>query len=333
MEKLRQDLLNLIDPSVNMTLKETNGLTHLGYDDEKDIVVIEVLVEKNIDKTEELRKEIIKLVKIKHQYKGIKLELTEKRVRNSIVNSGITCIGIISGKGGVGKSSVAANIAYRFMKKGYQTALIDADIYGSSIPDLLELPHQQPYANEEQKIIPIKKESLEVISTEFFTQPHEPVIWRAGMLHSMLEYFFYETAWDKKTKVLIIDFPPGTGDVMLDINQYVKNPKMLLVTTPHRAATEVATKAGIAASKMNQEIIGIIENMSYYHDEETNKKHYIFGKDGGLKAAKELEVELIAQIPIAVPKEHHSLYEITEIAGKVYNDIVDYLIYTLDIKK
>lgn len=333
MENLKNDLLKLIDPSVNLTLQETKGLSHLGYDDENDVVVIEILLEKNIEETEKLRKEIIKIVKINHKHKGIKLNITEKKVHYSIANSGITCIGIISGKGGVGKSSVAANIAYRFMKKGYQTALIDADIYGSSIPDLLDLGHQQPYANEEQKIIPIKMENMEVLSTEFFTQHHEPVIWRAGMLRSMLEYFFHETAWNPKTNVIIVDFPPGTGDVMLDFRDFVKNPKMLLVTTPHPAAASVAKKAGIAAQKMEQDIIGIIENMSYFKDEETNKKHYIFGQNGGLTTASSLGVELLAQIPIEVPKHHTCLYELTEESGKVYNDIVDYLIFNLDIKK
>lgn len=332
MENLKKDLLELIDPSVNEKLSKTKGLAHLGYDDEKDIVYIEVLVEQKIEATESLRKEIIKLVKSKHNHKGIKLEINERKIHDSIANSGIPCIGIISGKGGVGKSSVSANIAYRLMKKGIQTALIDADIYGSSIPELLEMEHQNPLMDQNGKIIPLKKEKLEVISTDFFTQEHEPVIWRAGMLHKMLEYFFFDTAWNPLTKVIIIDFPPGTGDVMLDMNNFVKNPKMLLVTTPHPASTNVATKAGIAASKMNQELIGVVENMSYFKDEETQKKHYIFGKDGGLQAAQTLGVELIAQIPIAVPKHNQCIFDISEENGKIYDDIVDYLIYSQGIK-
>lgn len=332
MENLKKDLLELIDPSVNEKLSVTKGLAHLGYDDEKDVVLIEILVEQKIDSTENLRKEIIKLVKGKYKYKGIKLEINERKIHESIANSGIPCIGIISGKGGVGKSSVAANIAYRLMKKGIQTALIDADIYGSSIPELLEMEHQNPYMNENGKIIPLKKESLEVISTDFFTQEHEPVIWRAGMLHKMLEYFFFDTAWNPLTKVIIIDFPPGTGDVMLDMNNFVKNPKMLLVTTPHPASTNVAIKAGIAANKMNQEILGVVENMSYYKDDETQKNHYIFGKDGGLTAAKNLGVELIAQLPISVPKHHQCIFEITEENGKIYDDIADFIVFSQNIK-
>ena len=151
-EELKQELLQLADPSVSMTLEKTEGLTHFGYDEENDVVVIEVLVEKEIPQTEQLKRDIIKLVKVKYGHKGIKLSIEEKKVRTCIANSGIPVIGIISGKGGVGKSSVAANIAYRFMKKGYQTAVIDADVYGSSIPDLLGIEHTQPYATEDEKL-------------------------------------------------------------------------------------------------------------------------------------------------------------------------------------
>lgn len=280
MENLKQDLLQLIDPSLMVTLEKSGGLSHLGYDEENDVVVMEILVDKSIPETEKLRKEIIKLVKIKYGHKGIKLTINEKKVRTSIANTNIPVIGIISGKGGVGKSSVASNIAYRFMKKGYQTALIDADIYGSSIPDLLGMEPTPVTGTEDEQIIPLKYEQMEVMSTDFFTEHHEPVIWRAGMLHSMLEYFFNQTAWDPHTKVIVVDFPPGTGDIMLDFRTFCKDPAMLLVTTPHPAAATVAIKAGIAAKKMNQHIVGIIENMSFFEDEALNK-HYVFGKDGG----------------------------------------------------
>ena len=332
MDKLKQDLLQLIDPSVMMTLEKTGGLSHLGLDEESDVVLIEVLVDKKIPATDQLRSEIIKLVKIKYGHKGIKLTINEKKVRTSIANTNIPVIGIISGKGGVGKSSVASNIAYRFMKKGYQTALIDADIYGSSIPDLLGIAQQEMIANDDEQIIPLKYENMEVMSTDFFTNHHEPVIWRAGMLHSMLEYFFNQTAWDPHTKVIIVDFPPGTGDIMLDFREFCKNPKMLLVTTPHPAAAIVAIKAGIAAKKMNQDLVGIIENMAYFEDEQHNK-HYVFGKDGGLNASSALMTPLLAQIPLAIPTKHQCLFDIAEPNGKIYNDIVDYLIYTLEITK
>lgn len=329
---LKNEILDLIDPSNNKTLRESNGLTFLGYDEENDIIKMEIVVDEKNEETENLRKEIIKLVKIKYQHRGIKIDINEKKMVNSIFNSNVTIIGIISGKGGVGKSSLAANIAYRFMKKGYQTALIDADIYGSSIPDLLKVPDQQVYADENENLIPLKYEDLELISTEFFTKHNEPVIWRGSMLNNMLNYFFFQTAWNRSTRVVIIDFPPGTGDIMLDINSFVKKPQMLLVTTPHNASSNVAVKAGIAAQKMNQNIIGVVENMSYFVAPD-KKKYYIFGKDGGTSAAKQLEAELITQIPIEAPKGNNCLYDITQDAGLAINDIVDYLIFNLDIKK
>lgn len=333
MEELKNDILDLIEPTTNKTIREAKALSFFDIDTENDIVKMELLVEEKNKAVENLRKEIVKLVKIKYKHRGIKIDISERKVHDSIFNSNVKVIGIISGKGGVGKSSIAANIAYRFTKKGYQTALIDADIYGSSIPELLNIPHQQVYGNDEQKIIPINYEGLEIMSTDFFTENHEPVIWRGAMLNNMLNYFFFQTAWNKATRVVIIDFPPGTGDIMLDINSYLDKPSMLLITTPHKASAGVAVKAGIASQKMNQNILGIVENMSYYLDKETKKKHYIFGKDGGKNISQTLGVEMIAEIPIEVPKNNNCLYDLTQTAGQAIDDIVDYLIYQLDIKK
>ncbi len=333
MEELKNEILNLIDPTTNKTLRDANALSFFDIDEENDIVKMEILVEEKNDAVESLRKEIVKLVKIKYQHRGVKIDINERKVHDSIFNTNVKVIGIISGKGGVGKSSIAANIAYRFMKKGYQTALIDADIYGSSIPNLLNINKQPVFGNEDQKIIPIKFEDMELISTDFFTESNEPVIWRGSMLNNMLNYFFFQTAWNKATRVVIIDFPPGTGDIMLDINSYLSKPNMLLVTTPHKASANVAIKAGLASQKINQNIVGIIENMSYYQDKETKKKLYIFGKDGGKEISKQLGVELLAEIPIETPKNNNCLYDLTQAAGRAIDDVVDYLIYNLEIKK
>mgnify|MGYP003294878788 CR=1 FL=1 len=167
------------------------------------------------------KRSLAKLIKIDEGHKGIKLEIEENRVFGSITKQPINFIGVISGKGGVGKSSVAANIAYRLMKKGYDVGIIDADIYGASLPTILEVPHANPHFTDDQKIIPLFKDNMEIISTEFFTDPSQPVIWRGGMLNSMLNHFFYDVKWRPDTKFIIIDFPPGTGDITLDIkNDY-----------------------------------------------------------------------------------------------------------------
>lgn len=328
LDLLKTKIEAIIDPSNNQTIKENNALKHIGYDDEKDIVTLLVTMHK-IGEPEEttFKRAIAKLVKIDEGHAGIKIEIEESKVFGSITKQPINFIGIISGKGGVGKSSVAGNIAYRLMKKGYDVGIIDADIYGASLPTILEVPHANPHFTEDQKIIPLFKDNMEIISTEFFTDPSQPVIWRGGMLNSMLNHFFYDVKWRPDTKFVIIDFPPGTGDITLDIKNIVPQAKMLLVTTPHPSASHVAVKAGHACRSLNHELLGVIENMSYYTNPVNGQKEYIFGQGGGLAVAKQLETELIAQLPIAQPKKHQDIFEIDEPNGQIYDQIADFIIF------
>ena len=327
LDELRSLLENLIDPSLGKILKETDGIKHLGYDDKKDVIVLIVAMGKLGDIEEKsLRRRIARLVKIDCGYTGLKLQMEEIKVLNSIARSKIKFIGIISGKGGVGKSTVTGNIANRLAKKGHHVGVIDADIYGSSMPTVLNFEHKNPHYDDEGKIIPLKKDNIELISTEFFTSPSEPVIWRGAMLNSMISHFFYDVKWHDKTEYVIIDFPPGTGDITMDIKNIVPQTKMLLVTTPHPSACHVAVKSGHAATKLGHEIIGIIENMSYYVNPINNQREYIFGQGGGRKIAEQLNTELIAQIPIGQSKSNTDLFEITEIQGKIYDEIADFII-------
>lgn len=327
LDELRNLLENLIDPSLGKTLKETDGIKHLGYDDKKDVIVLIVAMGKLGDIEEKsLRRRIARLVKIDCGYTGLKLQMEEIKVLNSIARSKIKFIGIISGKGGVGKSTVTGNIANRLAKKGHHVGVIDADIYGSSMPTVLNFEHKNPHYDDEGKIIPLKKDNIELISTEFFTSPSEPVIWRGAMLNSMISHFFYDVKWHDKTEYVIIDFPPGTGDITMDIKNIVPQTKMLLVTTPHPSACHVAVKSGHAATKLGHEIIGIIENMSYYVNPINNQREYIFGQGGGRKIAEQLNTELIAQIPIGQSKSNTDLFEITETQGKIYDEIADFII-------
>ena len=327
MEDLKLQLEQLNDPSVGKTLKETYGIKHIGYDDEKDVVILIIAMGKiGGDEEKALRRAIAKVVKIDNGYTGIRLQMEESKIFNSITKKNVKFIGIISGKGGVGKSNVAANIAYRLMKKGYDVGVIDADIYGSSIPTILEVPHANPHFTEDQKIIPLFKDNMEIISTEFFTDPSQPVIWRGGMLNSMLNHFFYDVKWRPDTKFVIIDFPPGTGDITLDIKNIVPQAKMILVTTPHPSASHVAVKAGHACRSLNHELLGVIENMSYFTNPINGQKEHIFGQGGGVAVAQALETELIAQIPIAQPTKHQDIFEIDEPNGQIYDQIADFII-------
>ncbi len=327
LEGLKSKIELIIDPSNGHTIKDNNALKHVGYDDEKDVVTVLVTMHKigGEDETK-FKREIAKLVKIDEGHKGIKLEIEENRVYGSITKQPINFIGVISGKGGVGKSNVAANIAYRLMKKGYDVGVIDADIYGSSIPTILEVPHANPHFTEDQKIIPLFKDNMEIISTEFFTDPSQPVIWRGGMLNSMLNHFFYDVKWRPDTKFVIIDFPPGTGDITLDIKNIVPQAKMILVTTPHPSASHVAVKAGHACRSLNHELLGVVENMSYFTNPINGQKEHIFGQGGGVAVAQALETELIAQIPIAQPTKHQDIFEIDEPNGQIYDQIADFII-------
>lgn len=327
MKRLREHLDNIIDPSLKQTLKQTNGIKHLGYDSEKDTITLVVAMGKAGGENEKLlRQAIARLVKIDFKHRGLKLELEEHKIINSITHSKTVFIGIASGKGGVGKSTVASNIAYRLMKKGYHVGVMDADIYGSSIPTLLEIPHQNPRYTEDKKIIPLIKDNLEVISTEFFTTPSQPVIWRGAMLNSMLSHFFYDVKWNPKTDFMIIDMPPGTGDISLNIHSFVPQTLMIIITTPHQSASHVAIKAGFASKKMNHDLLGVIENMSYYINPISKEPDHIFGTGGGEMVAEALETELITKIPIAQPKYHLNIYELDEQNGLIYDYIADYII-------
>lgn len=328
LEELRLLLEEIVDPTINMTLKESEGIKHLGYDEDKDLITLIVGIGELGGKNETiLRRNVAKVVKIDAKFKGLRLQIEESKVYNSITRSKVKFIGIISGKGGVGKSNIACNIAYRLHKKGFKVGIIDADIYGSSVPSILDIEHKHPSYTPDNKIIPLVKDGIEVISTEFFTDVSQPVIWRGGMLNSMLSHFFYDTSWQPNIDYVIIDFPPGTGDVTLDVKNIVPQAKMLLVTTPNIEASGVAVKAGLAMKNLNHEVLGVIENMSYYINPVNNEKEYIFGKGGGNLLTEKLGCELIAQLEISRPIHHHDLYELDENNGRLFDFICDYIVF------
>lgn len=325
---LTKQLNEIVDPSNQMTIGETESIKHISYDEEKDLVILTIAMGRLGGEAEKkFRRDIARVVKIDCGFNGLQLQLDESKIFGSITQKPIYFIGIISGKGGVGKSSVAANIAYRMARRNIKVGVIDADVYGSSLPTIFEVPHQNPKFDESKKILPVENNGIELISTEFFTNPGQPVLWRGGMLNSMISHFFYDVKWHDDTKFVIVDFPPGTGDITLDIKSIIPQAKMLIVTTPHPSASHVAIKAGHAAKTLGHEILGVIENMSFFVNPINKEKEYIFGQGGGLQVAQGLESELIAQIPIAQPQHHQDLFEIEEENGKVYDEIVDYILF------
>jgi ATP-binding protein involved in chromosome partitioning len=194
-------------------------------------------------------------------------------------------IAVCSGKGGVGKSSLAANLAAALSQLGRATGVLDADVYGHSIPHLFDL-HQKPVLVD-RMIVPPVKDDLKLMSIGFFLEGNEPVMWRGPMLHKALEQFLTDVHWGE-LDFLVVDMPPGTGDVPMSLAQLLPRAEVVVVTTPQPAAQEVAARAATMARKTNMRVIGVIENMS----------GEIFGRGGGGRLAEELEVPLLGSIPL-----------------------------------
>lgn len=216
--------------------------------------------------------------------------------------SGVRFIAIASGKGGVGKSTVTVNLAAALARQGKKVGIIDADIYGFSVPDMMGIEERPELVNK--RIVPVERYGVKVISMGFFVEDNAPIIWRGPMLGKMLRNFFQEVDWGE-IEFMLLDLPPGTGDVALDVHQMIPQSKEIVVTTPHATAAFVAARAGAMAIHTDHEVLGVIENMSYYVDK-TGDKAYIFGRGGGAKLAEELHTELLAQIPLGAPDNHPS---------------------------
>ncbi|GMQ98682.1 MAG: P-loop NTPase [Acidimicrobiia bacterium] len=203
-------------------------------------------------------------------------------------------IGVASGKGGVGKSSVTTNLSVALAGHGKKVGIIDADVWGFSIPKMMGVERAPSVL--EDILLPPRAHGVSVISMDFFVQPDQAVVWRGPMLHKALEQFLVDVHWGE-LDYLLIDMPPGTGDVAISISQYLPRGEILLVTTPQPAAQRVAVRAGLMAHKVNQDIIGVVENMSWFTGDDA-KRYEIFGEGGGQRLADELEVPLLGQIPL-----------------------------------
>ncbi len=206
-------------------------------------------------------------------------------------------IAISSGKGGVGKSTIAVNLAITLKNMGLKVGLIDTDIYGPSMPILLGKRDATPTADENKKIIPIENYGLKFISFGLFTKEDDAVIWRGPMLGGVLNQFFFDVNWGE-LDYLILDLPPGTGDVPLSIMQNLVVDGAIIVSTPQDVALLDSKKGLQMFNKLELPIIGLVENMSSFICHNCNQEHHIFGKDGVKKAAKKLNVPFITEIPL-----------------------------------
>src|SRR5689334_17486082 len=209
----------------------------------------------------------------------------------------VICVG--SGKGGVGKSSLTVNLAAALSAEGKRVGVLDADVWGYSIPRMLGLGGQRPKVSDQRKILPLEAHGLKVMSIGFFIKEDEAVVWRGPMLHKALTQFLEDVAWGT-LDYLLIDLPPGTGDVSMTLAQLLPMAKFVLVTTPQAAAQKVARRAAEMAHKVDLEIAGVIENMSVFTTP-AGERFAIFGEGGGQLLADELDVPLIGKVPLTMP--------------------------------
>jgi ATP-binding protein involved in chromosome partitioning len=194
-------------------------------------------------------------------------------------------LAVCSGKGGVGKSTLAANLAVALAQRGKQVGILDADVYGHSIPHVLGI-HQKPVLVDKM-IVPPVKHDLKLMSIGFFLDDNQPVMWRGPMLHRALEQFLSDVHWGQ-LDALVVDMPPGTGDVAISLGQLLPRAETIVVTTPQPAAQEVASRAGVMAQKTGMRLIGVVENMS----------GDVFGSGGGQQLADELGIPLLGSVPL-----------------------------------
>jgi ATP-binding protein involved in chromosome partitioning len=201
---------------------------------------------------------------------------------------------IASGKGGVGKSSVTTNLAIALAQRGKSVGVLDADVWGFSIPKMLGVDRAPVVIDE--MLLPPEAHGVRCISIGFFADEDQPVIWRGPMLHKALEQFLTDVYWDEPD-YLLVDLPPGTGDVSISLAQMLPHAEMYVVTTPQPAAQRVAQRAGFMAHKVNLKVKGIIENMTWFTGDD-GARYEIFGSGGGALLSESLEVPLLGQVPL-----------------------------------
>lgn len=309
----KEDIINSLSlvklPGDNITLIESKLI--------KNIVVFgdEVIIDLEIKNPSlQYRKKIeVDILKIIHQkvYKKAKIKInvsidkskTESLNTKPKIKDITSIIAISSGKGGVGKSTIASNISVELAKMGFSVGILDADIYGPSIPLMMDVENMKPLSineGDKVKIKPIENYSVKILSIGFFTKPSQAVIWRGPMAAKALSQMIFDSAWGK-LDFLIIDLPPGTGDIHLSIVQSLPLDGAVVISTPQNVALEAARK-GISMftqENINVPVLGIIENMSYFSPKEfPDKKYFIFGKSGAKNLSVDLDVPFLGEIPI-----------------------------------
>ncbi|PGS52770.1 Mrp/NBP35 family ATP-binding protein [Bacillus sp. AFS041924] len=338
------------EPFLNKSLVELDAVKEISIKEEKKHVSVKIaLLKTGTAEQMQIQTQIVQLLKqngadtvgirfteFTEEEKSQFVEKNQEQSSLSLLdNKKVQFLAIASGKGGVGKSTVSVNLAVALARLGKKVGIIDADIYGFSVPDMMGITTRPVIRGE--RIIPVDRFGVKVISMGFFVEDNSPIIWRGPMLGKMLQQFFTEVEWGD-LDYLLLDLPPGTGDVALDVHSMLPSCKEIIVTTPHPTASIVAARAGVMALKTNHEIIGVVENMSYFESKKTGEKEYVFGKGGGERLANELQTTLLGQLPLQQPDWEEedfapSIYDKDHPTGKIYTTIAKQVVEKIVLNK
>ena len=262
---------------------------------------------------------------------------------NPFLSARTRVLAVASGKGGVGKSSITTNLSIALARAGYSVAAVDADVWGFSMPRMLGI--DRPPVVIDTLIVPPSAHGVKLVSMGFFAREDQPVIWRGPMLHKALEQFLTDVWWGEP-QFLVVDMPPGTGDVSLSMAQFLPRAEVVVVTTPQAAAQKVAQRAAYMAQKVNLTVTGVIENMSWFRGDD-GKAYEIFGSGGGRELADALGVPLLGQVPLvpelreggdvgqpimAAQPDSEASKVFAEIARRLYEDLAPKRVYRKELR-
>ncbi len=314
-ERVEQALSEVNDPELHKSLTELNMVQSIEIDGGQIAVTIALTTQgcplKDVisgDVEEKLRS-LDGVTDVQVQMTAMTKEQRDELFGNKLSapllaeTSKTRIIGVASGKGGVGKSTVTVNMAVALKQMGYDVAVLDCDIYGFSIPRMVGIEGSRPTVID-GKIIPLPAHGLKVISMGNFVEDNTPVVWRGPMLGKILRQFLNDVVWGEPD-YLLLDLPPGTGDMALDVAQLMPKASLVVVTTPQIVASHVATRAAQMAHKTNQRILGVVENMSSFICPCCGEATPIFGEGGGKEVADNLNVPLLGSIPLTMEARTH----------------------------
>ena len=311
----KQDILKALEhitvPGEGQNMVESGAVKNIqifGDEVEVDITInnpsLQARKKTEVEILKIIHREVYEKAKIKI---NVKVDAPAKPQVNEIKGKPLpgiqNIIAVASGKGGVGKSTVTANLAVTLAKMGFKVGLLDADIYGPSMPIMFDVTHEKPLAvniDGKSKMKPVENYGVKLLSIGFFTEPSQAVIWRGPMAAKALNQMIFDAHWGE-LDFLLIDLPPGTGDIHLSIMQAMPVTGAVVVSTPQEVALADARK-GVAMfqqESINVPVLGIIENMAYFTPEELpNNKYYIFGKEGAKNLAEDLNVSFLGEVPL-----------------------------------